>query len=488
MGEARRISILQSILFIGLTGGLFLVAHLVLHADLSWSFLFSLLPLGFFVFLLLLKNPYMALMLLFILNYSVIGVARYMIPGLKAGILIDVVIAIVFAGLVVFSFSQKLPWDNMKNGLTVAVSVWFIFCILLVFNPIAPVEAWMIGLRRTALYFFVFPVLTFLLFHRYKDLKIVLLVWSVFVLLAVFKALIQKYIGFDAAEMKFLYVEGRARTHIIYSGIRYFSFFTDAANFGCAMAFAMVFFSISALFIKNNMLKIYFIIVSIFAAYGMLISGTRVAIAIPFVGYALFTLLSRNAKVITGGTILLAGAFIILNFTMIGQSNSYIRRVRTAFHPTEDASFLVRMENQEKMRSYLADKPFGVGIGTSKAAEYSNSEVSKIPTDSWLVMVWVETGIVGLLLYLSLIGYILVKGAHIVLFKIKNKELWGIECAFLAGIVGMFVASYANEVIAQFPNGPVIYMGMAFIFMAEHFDREVEEGGKNKVITNGEAA
>lgn len=122
----------------------------------------------------------------------------------------------------------------------------------------------------------------------------------------------------------------------------------------------------------------------------------------------------------------------------------------------------------------MATKPIGVGIGTAKASEYSNSEISKIPTDSWLVMIWVETGIIGLLLYLGLIFYIIGKGCYLVMFKIKNKNLWGIECAFLSGTAGIFVASYANEVIAQFPNGPIIYMAMAFIFMAEHFDHEVE--------------
>ncbi|MGV8090335.1 MAG: O-antigen ligase family protein [Mangrovibacterium sp.] len=235
---------------------------------------------------------------------------------------------------------------------------------------------------------------------------------------------------------------------------------------------------------ENKILKFYFIIVALAAGYGMLISGTRAAIVVPFTGYALFALLSKNTKVIVGGLFLLIVAFTILNFTMIGQGNSYIRRMRTTFHPEKDASFVLRMENQKKMRAYMADKPFGVGLGTAKAAQYSSSEVSKIPTDSWLVMIWVETGIVGLVLYLGIIIFILAKGGHIVMFKVKNKELRGIGCAFLAGILGMFVASYANEVIAQFPNGPIIYMAMAFVFMAERFDQEIQ----NKIPEDGKAA
>jgi O-antigen ligase len=320
----------------------------------------------------------------------------------------------------------------------------------------------------------VLPILTFLIFNKYRDLKIIVLIWSVFVLLAVIKALMQKYAGFDGAEMRWLYVEGKAKTHIIYSGVRYFSFFTDAAKFGCGMAFSMVFFSIAALFIKNKWLKIYFLIVAALAGYAMLMSGTRAAIAIPFAGYALFALLSKKIKIFTLFSVLLLGAFVFLNFTSLGQGNTYIRRMRTVFHSEKDASFVLRMENQRIMRTYMADRPFGVGIGTAKASEYSNSEMSKIPTDSWLVMIWVETGIVGLVLYLGIIAYILAHGTYIVMFKIKNTELRALEGAFLSAVFGIFVASYANEIVAQFPNGPIIYMAVAFIFMGEWYDKQLE--------------
>lgn len=484
MKTERTISFLQLMTYTGLAAGLLVLTYLILNAKLPVSLVFAAVPFGILVVMLLLRYPYLALLSLFVLNYFIIAIARYAIAGLKAGVVIDGMIAVVIVGLLIFSFKNRLPWQNLRNGLTLAVSLWFFYCLFHILNPLGPFETWLIGIRRTALYFFAFPVLTFLLFNRYKDFKIIIIIWSVCVLLAVLKALMQKYLGFDTAEMKFLYLEGKARTHIIYSGIRYFSFFTDAANFGCAMAFAMVFFSISALFIENRILQTYFVTVSVFAGLGMLMSGTRVAIAIPFTGYALFAVLSRNYKIITGGAVLLLTTYIFLSFTNIGQGNSYIRRMRTAFHPQKDASFVVRMENQERMKAYLADKPFGVGLGTSKASGMED-ELSKIPTDSWLVMIWVETGIVGLILYLCLILFIFAKGIYIILFKIKNKELWGLECALLSGMSGMFVASYANEVIAQFPNGPIIYTAMAFVFMAERFERDIINGKKDKLTEHG---
>lgn len=479
MGNNKNMLVMRSFLYLGLFSGIYLFLYLFLHRGMLFSIFFSSSPLFLLAFLFLLKNPYAAFILLFIMNYVIMGVTRYY--SLKGGIVIDACIGLVFLGILIRSIKFRWPWEILKNEFTLAASIWLLFCLLNLLNPLSPIEAWVIGIRRTAVYFFVIPTLTFLLFNRYKHLKAILVIWSGLVLLAVFKALIQKYIGFDAGEMNWLYEEGKARTHVIGSGVRYFSFFTDAANFGCGMAFAMVFFSISSLFMKSKFLKFYFFVVSIFATYGMLISGTRVAIAIPFVGYALFVLASKNIKIIVLGTVLVGGAFAFLNFTMYGQGNSYIRRMRTAFHPTKDASFMVRIENQKVMRAYLANKPLGVGIGTAKAAEYSDAEISRIPTDSWLVMVWVETGIIGLLLYLGLVGYILAKATLIVMSKAKNRELWGIQVAFLGGTAGIFVASYANEVIAQFPNGPIVYMSLAFIFMTEKYDQQLKEQQKHAI-------
>ncbi len=487
MEEGSRISFLQSLLYIGLAVGLFLIVYTTLHTGLPWGILLSIMPLSFLAFFYLLKNPFHAFIVFFTLNYAIMGIVRYF-PFLLGGIFMDAMTILVFIGLFIQSRQRDVQWNLLKNGLIIAVSIWLVFCLLTLLNPLSPVEAWIKGIRRTAFYLFAVPILTCLVFDHYKKLKVILILWSVFVLLSVAKVLMQRYAGFDAGEIRWLYVEGNVKTHIIYSGVRYFSFFSDAANYGCGMAVAMVFFSLAALYVKGKGLRIYFIFVSALAAYGMLMSGTRVAIVIPFIGYSLFAILTRNVKVISAGAVLIIGAFVFLNYTNYLQGNSYVRRMRTAFHPEQDASFLVRLENQRIMKAYLADKPFGVGLGTAKAAEYSHAEISKLPTDSWLVMVWVETGIVGLVLYICIITYIIGKGIFIVMFKIKNKEVQAVHAALLSAILGIFVASYANEIVAQFPNGPIIYMGMALIFMSERYDRQVEEQQPIKSPANGRTA
>lgn len=61
----------------------------------------------------------------------------------------------------------------------------------------------------------------------------------------------QKNKGFDSTELAWLWAYG-ARTHFIHSGIRYFSFFTDAAIFGSTMGLSCTTFFLSALYSKTD--------------------------------------------------------------------------------------------------------------------------------------------------------------------------------------------------------------------------------------------
>lgn len=422
-----------------------------------------------------LRNPALSMLLLFVCNYFIMALSRYA-PDLPVGVILD---ALIFYNILMISFQamvRQVEWKRARSGLTVVALIWVVYCTLELFNPQAVSPAgWISAVRSVAFYFFFIVVLTQLTMSEYKYLKYMLVVWSVLTLVAVGKALVQKFFGFSATENYWLFVLGGRSTHIIHSGVRYFSFFSDAANFGGSMGLSMVVFSISALYYRNPWMKFYLLVVAAAACYGMLISGTRSALAVPFVGYAVFVGLSRNYKFIFAGAILLLAAFVFLKFTTIGQGNSVIRRARSAFN-TDDPSFRVRLENQAKLRELMADKPFGAGLGHGggKAKTFApNAPLSQIPTDSWFVMIWVETGVVGILLHVGIILYILARGAFLVMFRLRNVQLRGFTAALTAGISGIVVMSYANEILGQIPTGAILYMSMAFIFMAPRFDMEL---------------
>ncbi|MCE5226815.1 MAG: O-antigen ligase family protein [Porphyromonadaceae bacterium] len=444
---------------------------LVLKVGLGPAMVLAVTPLVGYLLLRLLERPVLAFLGVFAVNYFIMGLTRY-IPGIKAGIVVDGLLLLTLIFILFRSRDRAVDWTGARNLLTLLSGIWLVYCILLVFNPATTLADWAAGIRGLAVYLFIFPLLTAVLFNRYKYLKTFVFVWSILTLLAVFKALIQKYIGFDPAEKNWLYVTGGSRTHVISSGVRYFSFFTDAASFGCGMGMSMVVFFITALYIRSKSLRFYYIAVALLAGYGMMISGTRAAMAIPFVGFAFFILLSKQWKIIIPGIVLLACVFVFFKYTYIGHGNAEIRRMRSAFNVTQDASYQLRRTNQAKMRVFMKNHPFGIGIGKAKRAE-PGDYMYQLPTDTSLVYVWVETGVVGLALFLLLFLITFVKGAYDVWFQIHNKELRGLLSALLAGLAGMLACSYGNEMLQQFPNGPIVYICMAFIFLGRKFDQAI---------------
>jgi O-antigen ligase len=207
----------------------------------------------------------------------------------------------------------------------------------------------------------------------------------------------------------------------------------------------------------------------------MMISGTRGAISVPFAGIMLYIILRKNYKVMIIGAMVMVAVFAFFNYTYIGQGNGTIRRMRTAFNP-EDASLQTRINNQQRIKGYLASRPFGGGIGATGALgqKYNpGSFLSQVPTDSWYVMVWMEGGIVGLILHLCLLFYILARASFMVLFRLKNDAVKVAVMAMASGMFGIMVASYGNPVLGQMPVGILLYSCMAFIFLAPRLDREV---------------
>ena len=162
-----------------------------------------------------------------------------------------------------------------------------------------------------------------------KDIELLLLVWSVFVIIFTLKGYWQKNHGFSTKDLYFLHVLGGARTHIIWSGIRYFSCFSDAANYGVHSAMAAVTFSISAFFIDSKWKRIYFLFIALCGIYGMGISGTRSAMGVLMGGMLMITIIAKNWKALLGGIFISIGIFVFFYYTNIGSGNQYIHKMRS---------------------------------------------------------------------------------------------------------------------------------------------------------------
>lgn len=482
----------SSMIYVFLVVSLAILLYVIFNYGLYIGFTLSFLPVIVIIVYLLIRKPFLAFICLFVFNYFISGLSRYIMtisPGIAVDILIVIVSLIVILNLL--SAKRSVVPINAINGLTFAALMWFLYCIFLFLNPTTfSFYGWFQSARGVSIYFLLISIISALILRNFKDVKILLVVWAILSLTAVLKAYIQKNYGFDFAEWRWLN-QGGSRTHIINTGIRYFSFYPDAANFGTGIAFAGVVFGFVSLAYKNLWHRTFFIFTSIACAYGMMLSGTRGSLAVPFVGMFVYTILSRSFKTLVFSIVLTALSFGILKYTDLGSGNVFVRRMRTAFDPN-DASLRVRLDNQAKLRDYMKDKPFGAGIGMARkrSDKYEpNYYLSTIPTDSWYVLIWVETGIVGLVIHILILLYIITYGTFILYFKLKHPQIKGVVMALISGISGVYIASYSIEIMGQFPTGFILYVSMTVIFLSPKFDKELceIENGNHMLPSKNEA-
>ncbi len=416
--------------------------------------------------------PKLGLITIFILAFLILGLGRY-VP-MTWGLLIDGLLFLMYLALFFKAFHIKVAWSRAKSQLTILGTIWFGYAMFQAVNPEAvSIEAWFYAMRGLALYMWLMIPLLFILFNKPKDLKLFLIIWGILSFLGTMKGLQQVMFGPDPFEQKWL-DNGGDLTHILFGKLRVFSFYSDAGQFGASQGHAGVVFGILALYMKKNFkLKIFFAVVALAGIYGMMISGTRGAIAVPAMGGIMFLILRKNIPILIAGAIMGLGVFVFFKYTMIGNNNQQIRRMRTAFDPN-DASLQVRLANQRKLSNYLASRPFGGGIGSTGnwGQRFTpNTFLANTATDSWFVAIWADMGIVGLYLHLFILFFVLITGAYNVMFKIRDDWIKGQIAAITCGMAGIMAASYGNGIFGQFPTCILMYTGMVFMFIAPKLDR-----------------
>jgi hypothetical protein len=428
------------------------------------------------------RNPTFGIYTTIFLAFAANGLNRYL-TNLPLGLSIDIILAMTFLALLLQN-KNRPDWSLMNNPLTWASVVWFVYNILEIFNPEArSFEAWFYAMRGVALYMLLAVPLTFILLRKPEDLSFFIQLWFIFSILGSLQGIKQQHIGVDRFEQAWLDA-GAAVQHVLFGKLRVFSFYSDAGQFGASQAHTAVVATILALYKKKISKKIFYfyVLTAVLAFYGMMISGTRGAMAVPAVGFFVYFILSKNFKVVLIGIIIVGSVFVFLKYTFIGQNIPAISRMRTALDPN-DASLLVRIENQKKLAVYLASRPFGGGVGSagSWGMRFSpNSFLAQTPTDSWYVRIWAEYGIVGLFLHIGILLFVAsYSGYHLWNFPdcLVRQQL----VAIYSGMWGIFVASYGNGILGQMPTGILLYIGMAFLFSTKSLMKYINEQGKTQM-------
>ncbi len=419
-----------------------------------------------------LSNPRIGFVSVLVANYFAIGLSRY-IPA-PVGLTVDALLFLTLLAVIFSQFNQKVEWKNAGTDYTYFVILWFAMTLFQLINPEAVSrEAWFYAMRGQAFYLVLTVPLVYLVFNKPRDLQLLITLCAWFTLLAVAKGLMQKYMGVDRWEQVWLNQPGNRSTHILFGQLRVFSFYSDAGTFGGSMGYFGVIFTVLGIHEDVKRRKYFYYIVAIAALYAMLISGTRSAIAAPIMGFALYTILSKRFKVMFLVGSILFVIFFILKYTMIGQGNYDIRRMRSAF-AEDNASLNVRQENRKLFAEYLQTRPFGGGIGSSGnwGLRFSpGTFLAETATDGWYIQIWAEQGIVGITFYLIMIVYFFAKSVFLIFFRLKKPENIHKAIAFVSGMAGLMVTSYSASSLGQMPNTIIVAASVTLISLMPKWEK-----------------
>ncbi|MFT6971589.1 MAG: hypothetical protein ACJAXX_002163 [Roseivirga sp.] len=410
------------------------------------------------------KYPKTGLWLSLVMGFLSAGLGRYI--AAPWGLTLDILMALSWLSVLLNS-SVKVKWKYVNNDIVIFCSFWFGYLILEIINPAGNgIIAWFYAMRGIGFYQALSIPLIFLLFRKEKDLKIFLNLLIFLSLAGVALGFKQQIIGIDAAEYRWLWGEMHHQEHILHGVLRVFSFYSDAGQFGASQAMMALLTGILATGPFKLSTKIWYGLCAVLFFLGFAISGTRGALAVPLFGGLAYLIATKNFRTLLAGVSGIVLVFCILKYTFLFHGVEQVRRMRTALDPN-NISLAVRLDNQRTFANYLTNKPFGAGVGTAGfwGARFNpNSIMAATPTDSWYVKIWAETGIVGLAIHLSFLGFVIGKGAHMTM-SLQDKKQKVYALALFACIVGVLFSSYGNQVFGQMPTGMVMNMAIPFLFL-----------------------
>lgn len=429
------------------------------------------LPFALVVLSKLWNKPKMGIWGALILAFLSPGLTRYL-PG-PWGLTMDILLILAWLS-VLLNKKVRVRWKHANKDIVWLSVAWFGYLIFEIMNPAGngPI-AWFYAMRGIGFYQMLTVPLVLLLLRKPSDIDyfIKVLIWLS--LLGTVWGLKQQIIGVDAAEYRWLWDENHQDEHILHGVLRVFSYYSDAGAFGASQAMMSMVCAILFTGPFPAKKKYWYLFCAVVFLVGFGISGTRGALAVPLAGGIAYLIVIKNFKILLAGASGMILVFCILKYTFLFQGVEQVRRMRTALDPN-NKSLSVRLDNQKIFGRYLANKPFGGGVGTAGfwGARFNpDSLMANTATDSWYVKIWAETGIIGISLHLAILGFILGKFGHGIM-NMQNGREKVIACSFYASIAGVILASYGNQVFGQMPTGPVMNMMIPFLFLLTRFKKK----------------
>lgn len=139
-------------------------------------------------------------------------IAVSMLVNVKTG-LFSMVLILLFTAICLIQLSndERTNWKPGQNIMTYLFIVWLLFYVAEILNPNNVMAAWNINLTPYALIPLICAFVVPVVIRTKKDVELLLIIWSIFVIIFTLKGYWQKNHGFSSKDLYFLHVLGGAR-------------------------------------------------------------------------------------------------------------------------------------------------------------------------------------------------------------------------------------------------------------------------------------
>lgn len=451
---------------------------LLLIFALGLSFVLSLLPLKFAVLLVagIFAIPVIAgvfldlnfgIMVMLFSGFLLGLVAKY--TDAPIGTALDGMLVLMLVGMLARLIKER-DFSFAKSPISIFIFAWIYYNLLEVLNPWAESRlAWVYTVRTVALLLALYFIACYA-FSTYRRIVNTLKVILFLGLISALYSLKQEWIGFTQAEITWLNAdEERFMLIFQWDRMRVFSFFSDPTTFGILMGYM----SFLCLILATGPFKIWRKILLLGAAVCMLLGMAYAGSRTPFVmlpaGVLMYLVLTMKKQ-----TIIATVLFFMLGagFVMKSTSNAVVWRIQSAFKGKSSDTIDVRMKNQARVQPFIHSHPVGAGLGSTGywGKRFTpDSWLASFAHDSLYVRLAVETGWVGLLIYMGLL-FTALRTSIRYYFRVKDPTIKTLYLGLTITVFLLALASYPQEAITLLPTSVVFYLMLAMIARLKDFD------------------
>ena len=399
------------------------------------------------VAMVLIAKPRFGVFVLFAASMLIIEVKR-LSWELEVGLVIEFLEGLLALGLVSSMVARRDVY-RLSSPLTLPVTVYVLYQVMQAAHPALPTIYNILYALRDPINFSVPFFAALYLVRDRAHLRLFLSMWLGMAVAIALYGLWQYYVGLNNWEIAWLSI---SRTHLIYDRLRIFSTLGSADALGMHMAVSIVLALALAWCSSRKLTRAAVLAMVPLFVLTDLQTLTRGAYMAAVVGVFTLAIVTRSRALLIG---LLVAGMIAVGWYQLNQSSLLASRVMTMFLPEQDESFAIRQSYLEDYLPVIIENPFGLGPATSGRQGWVLLEwggvdprlvegLAGVPTDNYYFRVALETGWVGLLLFLGLLATILVVGLRTYSATRDPLAKWT-AAAFLAAYVAMAVASISNN-------------------------------------------